>query len=148
MNTFPLFNQKQIISSLLTLIMIIITSAIIPTITTIINKTTDIEHPPYNTGGGAEVGGMAYPWGSCGGGAGGAGAWLISKTNVKSNESVTSSRPDSSEDPTRRSKLYHSRSVVQKSSCREQTPLPSDTSHFHFHLMVFLFRNINALIDG
>lgn len=62
MNTFPLFKQKQIISSLLTLIMIIITSAIIPTITTIIKKTTNIEHPPHNTGGRAKLGGMAYPW--------------------------------------------------------------------------------------
>lgn len=76
MNTFPLFKQKQIISSILTLIMILITSAIIPTITTIINKTTNIEHPPYNTGGGAKVGGMAYPWGW---GRVGVGAWLFSK---------------------------------------------------------------------
>lgn len=57
--------------------MILITSAIIPTITTIINKTTNIEHPPYDTGGGAKVGGMAYPWGRVRGGA--EGAWLISK---------------------------------------------------------------------
>lgn len=94
MNTFPLFKPKQIISSILTLIMILITSAIIPTITTIINKTTNIEHPPYNTRGGAKVGGMAYPWGWVGGEGV---AWLFFKTNVKSNESITSSRPNSSE---------------------------------------------------
>lgn len=49
MNTFPLFKQnKSYQSSILTLIIILITSAIIPTITTIINETTNIEHPPYN----------------------------------------------------------------------------------------------------
>lgn len=49
MNTFPLFKQnKSYQSSILTLIIIIITSAIIPTITTIINKTTNIKHPPHN----------------------------------------------------------------------------------------------------
>lgn len=42
-----------------------ITSAIIPTITTIINKTTNIKHPPYYIRG---LEGMAY-----------LGAWLISK---------------------------------------------------------------------
>lgn len=66
MNTFPLFKQnKSYQSSILTLI-IITTSAIIPTINTIINKTTNIKHPPYNTRGLEE--GMAYR-----------GAWLISK---------------------------------------------------------------------
>lgn len=52
MNTFPLFKQnKSYQSSILTLIIIWITSAIIPTITTIINKTTNTEHPPHNIGG-------------------------------------------------------------------------------------------------
>lgn len=83
MNTFPLFKQKQIISSILTLIMILITSAIIPTITTIINKTTNIEHPPYNTGGGAKVGGMAYPWGWVGGGLGWEHGFFQNKCQVK-----------------------------------------------------------------
>lgn len=66
MNTFPLFKQnKSYQSSILTLI-IIITSAIIPTITTIINKTINIKHPPYNIRG---TGGYGLSMG----------AWLISK---------------------------------------------------------------------
>lgn len=61
MNTFPLFKQnKSYQSSILTLIIIIITSAIIPAITTIINKTTNIKHPPHNIRG---LEGMAYQWG-------------------------------------------------------------------------------------
>lgn len=60
MNTFPLFKRnKSYQSSILTLI-IIITSAIIPTITTIINKTTNIKHSPHNIRG---LEGMAYQWG-------------------------------------------------------------------------------------
>lgn len=98
MNTFPLFKQKQIISSILTLIMIIITSAIIPTITTIINKTTNIEHPPYDTRGRGKSGRYGLSMGGAGLGSGGRGGG--SMAYFKTNESITSSRPDSSENPT------------------------------------------------
>lgn len=60
MNTFPLFKPKSYQSSTLIIVIInIITSAVIPTISTIINQITNNKHPPYNIG--AE--GMAYPWG-------------------------------------------------------------------------------------
>lgn len=60
MNTFPLFKQNKSYQSHILTLIIIITSAIIPTINTIINKTTNIKHPPYNIGGLED---MAYPWG-------------------------------------------------------------------------------------
>lgn len=83
MNTFSLFKQnKSYQSSILTLI-IIITSAIIPTITTIINKTTNVKHPPYNIW-------MAGGYGLS------MGHGLFQK-KCQVNEGITSSRPNSSQ---------------------------------------------------
>lgn len=85
MNTFPLFKQNKLYqSNILTLIIMLITSAIILTITTIINKSTNIEHPPYNIRG---TGGYGLSMGH----------GLFQQKKRQVNKGITSSRPNSSQ---------------------------------------------------
>lgn len=127
MNTFPLFKQnKSYQSSILTLIIRLITSAIIPTITTIINKTTNNEHPPYNIRGTGRYG-LSMGHG-------------LFQKKAQVNKSITSSRPNSSQES---HQLYLCTTVDQL--CR--IIAAKINTWFHSIMLYIHFRNINMLID-
>lgn len=115
----PFVQTKQIISSIPTLIILVITSAIIPTISTIINQTTNIEHPPYNITG---AGGYGLSMGH---------GFFRNKCQV--NEVITSRRADSSP------QLYICNTVDQL--CRVVAAKKNNL--FHLRILYIHFRNIN-----